>query len=260
MTSLNHSVFKLLPKPYTDCANCKVRKMALFQGVPYARLNWTQEYRDVQFSVKAKNQLYIENTSPEYAFTLYSGWVALYKTMDDGNRQILKFALPGDLLGFNLHKNGYATHSAEAITNVVLCAFPVKSISSMIHEQPEIAMRLFDMNTRDMAICQQHLVCAGKKDARTRLAYLLLETEHRVRKQSKADYDGDSNSIFFPVTQEILGDSLGLTNVHINRMLKELKAEALIDCRRRRLSILNRKRLTKIAQFDPVMLDGHPLS
>jgi CRP-like cAMP-binding protein len=80
-----------------------------------------------------------------------------------------------------------------------------------------------------------------------------------VRKQSKVDYDADSDSIFFPITQEILGDTLGLTNVHVNRMLKELKTDALIECRHRRLSILDRKRLTKIAQFDPATLEGHPL-
>ena len=259
MADLNHSVFKQLPKPYTNCSTCKVRKLALFQGVPYAQLSWTQRYRDVQFAVDAKQQLYIENTRQQYAFTLYSGWVALYKTMNDGSRQILKFALPGDLLGFSLLQNHMSTHSAEAITDVVLCAFPVDSITTMIKEQPEIAARLVEMNARDMAICQQHLVCAGKKNARTRLAYLLLETEHRVRRQSKLDYDQKSNSIFFPITQEIIGDTLGLTSVHVNRMLKGLKSESLLECRHRRLSIMNRKKLSEIAQFDPEMLSSHPL-
>lgn len=259
MVDLSYSAFKPLPKPYTNCASCKVRKLALFQGVPHDQLSWTQRYREVQYAVAAKQQLYIENMRQHYAFTLYSGWVALYKTMNDGSRQILKFALPGDLLGFNFVRNGMSTHSAEAITNVELCAFPVDGITSMIKAQPEVAARLVEMNARDMAICQQHLVCAGKKDARMRLAYLLLETEHRVRRQSRVDYDEKSNSIFFPVTQEIIGDTLGLTSVHVNRMLKTLTSESLLKCRHRRLSILNRKRLSEIAQFDPEMLQGHPL-
>lgn len=259
MHSLNNSVFNLLPKPYTDCAACEIRKTALFQGVPYGRLGWTQQYREAQFSVAARNQLYFENMRPEFAFTLVSGWVALYKTIADGSRQILKYALPGDLLGFNLTRDGTATHSAETITPVILCAFSSKNLSIMLREQPEIAARLVEMNLRDMSICQQHLICAGRKDARARLAYMLLETYYRVQKQSKADFDEKAKAIFFPITQELLGDSLGLTNVHVNRVLKVFKMEGLIECSHRRLIILDEKRLSEIAQFNSQTLDIHPL-
>ncbi|MEE9448368.1 MAG: Crp/Fnr family transcriptional regulator [Arenicellales bacterium] len=259
LSSVNSAVFQVRPQPFKDCAECEVRKMALFQGVPYARLNWTQQYREAEFDVTAKNQLYLEKIKPRYAFTLVSGWVALYKTMEDGSRQILKYALPGDLLGFNVCRDGTATHSAEAITDVRLCAFSVENIAQMMGEQPEIALRLIEMNARDMSICQQHLVCAGKKDARARLAYLILETYHRVRKQSPTDFEAQTNSIRFPLTQELLGDTLGLTNVHVNRMLKKLKVDDLITCQHGRLAILDEKRLTELAQFDLDAQDVHPL-
>ncbi len=244
---------------YTKCTTCPIRQMALFQGVPFYRLEWTQRFRESQQNVEARKQIYLEQTQPTHAYTLFSGWVALYKTLDNGKRQILKIALPGDFLGFQVAGDGAATHSAEAITDVRLCAFPRSTIPAMLKEQPEIAARLVEMNSRDMAICQQHLVCTGKKDARQRLAYLLLETFHRVRRQTPADYDADTNSIFFPITQEDLGDTVGLTNVHVNRTIKQMENEGILRCRQRRLAILDEDRLTAIGQFDKNVLETHPL-
>ncbi|HGG59533.1 MAG TPA: Crp/Fnr family transcriptional regulator [Gammaproteobacteria bacterium] len=244
---------------YTKCTTCPIRKMALFQGVPFYRLEWTQRFRESQQNVEARKQIYLEQTPPTHAYTLFSGWVALYKTLDNGKRQILRIALPGDMLGFQVAGDGTATHSAEALTQVKLCTFPRSTIPTMLREQPEIASRLVEMSSRDMAICQQHLVCTGKKDARQRLAYLLAETFHRVRRQTPADYDAETNSIFFPITQEDLGDTVGLTNVHVNRTLKQMENEGILRCRQRRLEILDEDRLTEIGQFDKNVLEIHPL-
>ena len=244
---------------FTNCDSCLVRKSALFQGVPYARLKWTQHYRTNQIQVKAKGNIYIQDREPGYAYTLYSGWVALYKVLANGDCQILKYALPGDLLGFHLSGEGKATHGARAITDVVLCAFPVANLSEMLSKEPEVSARLLAMHMRDMAICQQHLICAGKKDARQRLAYLLLETLNRVRRQAPGDYTESDNSFFFPVTQDHIGDTLGLTSIHVNRTLKLLKKENLIGCSHRRISILDEAKLSEIAEFDVSLLDTHPL-
>lgn len=243
----------------TDCDVCLVRKSALFQGVPYARLTWTQHYRSNQFLAKAKEDIYLQGKKPKHAYTLYNGWVALYKVMENGECQILKYALPGDLLGFQLSYDGKSTHGAKAMTNVTLCAFPVENVTEMLSKEPDVAKRLMQMNARDMEICQQHLICAGKKDARQRLAYLLLETMCRVRKQVPGDYRQSDNSFFFPVTQEHLGDTLGLTSIHVNRTLKQLKNEGLIDCRNRRVSLINEEKLAGIAEFNPNLLETHPL-
>lgn len=212
-----------------------------------------------EFTADPRSQIYLENIKPSFAFTLFSGWVALYQTLDNGQRQILRIALPGDLLGFQRHANGTATHSAEAITATKLCAFPVKDFSKMMTDQPEVAARLIEMTARDIAICQQHLVCAGKKTAREKIAYLLLETFHRVRKQVPADFNESDNSIYFPLTQEDIGDTVGLTNVHVNRMIKELEKDGILQCHHRRLSILKEDVMAEIGQFDASMLDDHPL-
>lgn len=250
---------KARPEPLTNCDHCMVRKSALFQGVPYARLKWTQHYRSAQLQAKAKSDVYVQDSQPQYAYTLYSGWVALYKVLSNGECQILKYALPGDLLGFHLSHDGKSTHGAKAITDVTLCAFPIENIKEMLGKEPEVSARLLEMHVRDMAICQQHLICAGKKDARQRLAYLLLETLSRVRKQSPADYEKSDNSFYFPVTQEQLGDTLGLTSIHVNRTLKQLKKEGLIDCSHRRVKVIDEPVLGELAEFDASLLDTHPL-
>ncbi len=243
----------------TSCTRCAIRQQALFQGVPYGRLEWTQQYREMQLQVQPRKLIYLEKTRPTHAYTLFSGWAVLYKTLDNGKRQILRIALPGDLLGFQVGSDGLSTHSAESITATTLCAFPSEKIAAMLSEQPEIASRLVELSARDMAICQQHLVCASKRDAREKIAYLFMETLYRVRRQAPGDYNAEDNSIFFPVTQEDLGDTVGLTNVHVNRTVRQLTAEGILKCQHRRLTVLDEEKLGDIAQFDISMLDTHPL-
>ncbi len=238
-----------------DCEHCCIRDQALFCGVRREQLRDIARYRDQQIRLRAHRQLFEEKSRPVYAYTLYQGWVALHKTLDNGKRQILKIALPGDFLGFQPGSDGLHTHGAEALTQATLCAFPFDKVPEMVSKQPAIATRLCEMNVRDMSMCHEHLICATKKDAREKIAHICLETFYRVRRQSPEDYDAENNSIFFPLTQEYLGDMVGLTNVHVNRMLKKLHADRVLTCHNRRLTIHDENRLINIAQFESNTLD-----
>ena len=233
-----------------DCEHCRVRDQALFCGVRPEQLREIARYREQQMRLRAHRQLFQEKSRPLHAYTLFQGWVALYKALDNGKRQILKIALPGDFLGFQLGNDGLHTHGAETLTQATLCAFPFDKVLEMVSKQPAIATRLCEMSVRDISMCHEHLICATKKDAREKIAHICLETYYRVRRQSPEDYDPKRNAIFFPLTQEYLGDMVGLTNVHVNRMLKKLAADRVLTCHNRRLTIHNEERLIHIAQFD----------
>lgn len=239
------------------CRQCKVRHQTLFQNLPSAYLDETDRLRDSEQRYSTHQLLYLENVQPTHFYSLYSGWVALYKTLGDGRRQIFKYALPGDWLGFVRAPDGTANHSAEAITDVQACAFSVCNLDTLIARLPEIAMQLAEMTAHDMSMCEQHLLCTSKKDARARLAYFFLETFYRVRHQAPSEYSANTHSINFPLTQEHIGDTLGLTNVHVSRMLKQLKVDGLIDCQQRRMTILDEARLAEIAEIDPAAIIRH---
>ena len=111
----------------------------------------------------------------------------------------------------------------------------------------------------DMNLCQHHLIGTGRKNARESIAFLLLKLFYRVRLQMQNGYDEATESIIFPLTQEDIGDTVGLTSVHVNRILKEMEAKGWIHCQSKCLTILDEEALMEIGQFDPGMISTKSL-
>ena len=234
--------------------------MALFKGVSENRLDWTQKFRQEQLKVPARSKIFQEGETHDYVYTLFSGWGVIYKTVsNNGKRQILRFLLPGDLIGYQTNASGAISHSAGTVTESILCAFSRQELTPMLRENPELAIRLVNMESRDMSLCQSHLMAAGRKTAKESIAFLLMELFYRVQYQAKESYSASDNMINFPITQEDIGDALGLTNVHVNRVIKELTNEKIISCHKKQLVIFDEKKLCEIAEFSPDMIAPHPL-
>ena len=247
---MNIKPIRTRKQPQTDCNKCPVRELALFQGVPINNLEWTQKYRDQQFIVPPKATLYEEASKPDYVYTLFNGWLAMYLTSRSGKRQILRFSLPGDFIGFQADENGIVSHSVSAITESIVCAFPRESLLDLLESQPMLPLRLASMESRDMNLCQHHQAFSSNKDSHASVAFLLLELFYRIRLQMRHHYDPVTNSIEFPLTQEDIADAVGLTNIHVNRVLRQFHKLGLIECRQRKLTILNEEHLYEISDFD----------
>jgi CRP-like cAMP-binding protein len=250
------------PDPQTECKECPIRKMALFRDVPEDDLGWMQEFRDSQYLLPAREILFREGETAHTLYTLFDGWLILFKILNNGKRQILRFLLPGDFFGFHVGGIGPAgvhMHSSQTLTKSTLCVFPTIQLRSMMEKQPQLAIRLAEMEMHDMNLCQHHLIGTGRKNARESIAFLLLELFYRVRLQMQSGYDEATGSIIFPLSQEDIGDTVGLTSVHVNRVLKEMEAKGWIHYQSKRLTILDEEALMEIGQFDPGMISTKSL-
>ncbi len=248
----------LLPVEHnqTVCAECSIRRLALFHGVPEVELDWTQTYRSDQFTVKARKEIYREAQLNDYMFTVYHGWFAVYKTLDNGKRQILRIALPGDMLGFQADMEAVMTHSAMSLSDAVVCAFPRKSIPELLRKNLSVAKRLTELNARDMNICQSRLLTIGQQSAIERIAFFCAELFFRV----KSIYNNkDEHQINFPISQEDIGDATGLTKIHVNRTLRSLREQGLMEISGKTLKIHDVAGLCKLANFDPKSIHVHSL-
>jgi CRP-like cAMP-binding protein len=258
--AINYDNFIVKPGEATHCAQCGVRKLALFQGVKPENLEWTQSHRKEQYILKPKRRLFEEGEPPRYAYTLFSGWVALYQTSPEGGRLIHQFALPGDFIGFQAKADQPIDYSAQALTEITVCAFPVKDLNNVLKELPELTHRLIDMHTQSIKLCRQHVLGIGRKSAKQRLAHLFLELYHRIKVVGDLMPGTESDSIVFPLSQEDLADAMGLTSVHISRTLRELTDEGLLSLKHRRLTIFNEPALVELAHFDrKLVIQEHPL-
>ncbi|MEN8174926.1 MAG: Crp/Fnr family transcriptional regulator [Pseudomonadota bacterium] len=245
---------EVLAPPRQECASCPVRHRALFSPLLDERLGWAEKYRANQALVPAKHSLFLEGETAGHAYTLFEGWVAVYKTLANGKRQITRFALPGDFLGFQSDMDGPMSYAAVTITKCVLCAFPRTSMRTMFTEYPEVAAQMASINARYMELCQYHLMGTGRQSALERIAFLLLELFHRTRTQ--AGFSDQGNGVPFPICQEEIADAVGLTTVHVNRILKEMRERGLVECASRRLRITDEPALSEIAGFTEEFLQS----
>lgn len=240
----------------TVCSECSIRRLALFHGVPENELDWTQTYRANQFTVKSRKEIYRESQVNDYMFTVYHGWFAVYKTLDNGKRQILRIALPGDMLGFQADMDAVMTNSAMSLSDAVVCAFQRKDIPDLLRKNLSVAKRLTELNARDMNICQSRLLTIGQQSAIERIAFFCTELFFRV----KSIYNNvDDYKINFPVSQEDIGDATGLTKIHVNRTLRTLREEGLMEISGKTLTIHDIDALCKLSNFNPTSIQVHSL-
>ena len=230
-----------LPK----CETCQIKASALFGELADKQLNIARELRSCQTMYPAGDHLYFEGDVPDKAYTVYNGWVILYKSLKNGRRQILKFALPGDFLCYKVGKRTAMDHSAIAVTDVTLCTFPLSRFAQVISVLPDLSFAISSISEANAQRCHGILTTIASHAAETKVAYLLLSLylkEHATARHL--------NYIPFPITQEDIGDTVGLTSVHVNRVIQSLRKKELIECGQHRLCVPNTEALAKVAQIN----------
>ncbi len=258
---MNFNTIEKVKSSMTKCSECEVRHSSLFKKLSNSSLGEAEDFRKEQLIIPPRTRIFQEGEKHDYLYTVFSGWGLIYKTASNtGKRQILQFLLPGDLIGFQTNASGVMPHSAGSVTELILCAYPRNHLKSMLQENPEVAVQMVDMRSRDVTLCQNHLMAAGRKTAKESIAFIILELFYRVQHQVPSNPNNTTDSMDFPITQEDIGDAIGLTNVHVNRVIKELMDERLIHCNKKRLKILNEEKLSQIAEFNPDMVIAHPLA
>lgn len=182
---------------------------------------------------------------------LLDGWAYRYKVLKDGSRQIVGYLLPGDACDLHSTLLGEMDHSIGLLTDAVVAAVPAEEMRNILERHRSIERAFWRSSLVDEATLREWLANIGQRDAFSRTGHHLCELWHRTKNRGLVD---KSEEFDLPLTQEELGDALGLTAVHINRTIKRLREEGLIAIGQRRLTVLNPKRLTEITGFDPAYL------
>jgi len=215
---------------------------------PRRALRISSHYKSTDLKVSAGCDLFRLGERGEAIYSLVDGWVALYKLMEDGGRQILQFALPGTILAFVPAQSAVMNYSAQALTDAIVSIVPHKSLGRLARECPEVGMQLAGMISLDRSLAYDQLSSVGRRPARERVAHLLLELFMRSRMRWPGHR---SEEMHLPLTQENIGDATGLTGVHVNRVLRDLSKQGILQFHYRRLRIINPDKLIDVAGIDP---------
>lgn len=199
----------------------------------------------------AGRDLVQQGQSDQAAYILASGWACSYKVLEDGQRQIVDFQVPGDFLGLRSVLFNVSDHSIEPVTDIEVTEVHVSDLLDAFAQTPRLATAVLWAASRDEAMVVEHLVNVGRRDAAERMAHFLLELGGRLVLVGLGSRDGYA----CPLTQYLLADALGLSAVHVNRVLRQLREAGLVTFRDGFVSFDDYDRLTEFAQFDSSYLD-----
>ena len=179
-------------------------------------------------------------------YVTHRGWLLRYKILHDGSRQIIDFILPGDIFGLQLCLFKASIYSIATVTEATLYSVPISMIDKLFERSPKLSKSLFWSAIRAEAILGEHLTDAARRSAYERVSHLLLELFVRLRKAGLTQ----KMSFEMPLTQEHISDALGLTTVHVNRTLRSLREDKLIQFSRGRVTILDFEALSLLSDFE----------
>lgn len=187
-----------------------------------------------------------------HAYLLDRGWVCIYHLMPNGNRHIVDFGIPGHIVGLRGLFQNRSDESFEALEPVVAHEVSRASIERASGSVPSLCETLIGEMAWDHGLVTAHLVNSTRREADSRLAHLMLELASRLQLVGL----GEPNAFRCPLTQGHLADALGITPLHVSRVLRDLREADLLEFSNNEVRFLNRRRLVDLAEFDDSYLSS----
>lgn len=227
------------------------RKLSAFVALSEVDLETLERFHRRRRTFLAGHELIHEGQRNQSAFILAEGWACSYKMLPDGERQIVDFQVPGDFLGLRSVLFRTTDHSVEAVTRIEASEVLAADILDGFTNAPRLATAVLWAASRDEAMVVEHLVNLGRRSAEVRMAHFLLELAARLQLVGI----GDKTGFGCPLTQYHLADALGLSAVHVNRVLRHLREEGLVTFQKGRVCFDDIQKLIALAGFDTDYLD-----
>ena len=179
-----------------------------------------------------------------------TGLAARSKTLRNGERQFMALLVPGDLCDVEVFILEGMDHDITALTDTTCVLIPAKVIAGLLTESTKLTKALWWSTMSDSAVLREWIVDHGSRESIERIAHLMCEMLIRYR------IVGETTDHSFPflLTQDELADATGMTAVHVNRMLQQLRTQGLIELRGKVLTVLDPKGLQRVAKYDSTYL------
>ncbi|WP_428620239.1 Crp/Fnr family transcriptional regulator [Reyranella sp.] len=205
--------------------------------------------------IKKAKDIIVEGYEYGVLHVVQQGFAVRYKLLHSGKRQIVNVVMPGDIIGFPACFYEHAVFSVTALSDMSLSHVPLDAFADTCLERATVATALVWFAAREAAIYAEHIIDAGRREPIERLAHFLLETLTRLQAIGNASEE----SFVMPLSQEAIGDALGLSAPHVNRMLAELKRDGMIAMTGREVRILDRAALQILGEFHSTYLARSPV-
>ncbi len=203
---------------------------------------------------EAHQDIIAEGERPSDVHVVLEGFACRYKLLPDGTRQIMAWLLPGDACDLNVFGLGPMDHGIATLSASTIALIPNAALERLSKDSVAITRALWWATLVDEAILREWLVAMGRRPADQRIAHLFCELVARLTAVGLAE----GGTVELPITQVELADTVGLTSVHVNRIIQQLRDQGMIVWREGMLDILRPQALQDFADFDPAYLHLTP--
>lgn len=187
-----------------------------------------------------------EGDRPGPVIVVLDGWTCRYKILPGGARQIVALMMPGDACDLHAGLLAAMDHSIQSLTAATIATISRSAMEAVLDSRPRVARAMYISQLIDEGTLRAWIVSMGRRTSRERLAHLMCELYLRARNIGLAEND----EMVLPLSQVVLADAIGLTPVHVNRVLRDLRMEGAMSLLRGSLHIIDPVRLASIAGFD----------
>lgn len=201
--------------------------------------------------VPAREDIVREDEKPKDVHLIVEGLASRYKLLPNGRRSIMAYLLPGDFCDLRVALLNRMDHGVVALTPCSVVDIPHAAVHEILDKRPRLARALWGAMLADESILREWLINMGQHSAEKQLAHLLCEFRMRLSVVGMAR----ENTFKLPLTQEELGHTLGISTVHVNRVLQHLRGSGLVRILDKTVMIPDVAKLEAFAEFDPRYLD-----
>jgi CRP-like cAMP-binding protein len=227
-------------------ANRFISKLASFGSLSDAGVEELAKATCKPRKVAARRDLIREGDRPGPVFVMLEGWACRYKILPSGTRQILAFLMPGDACDLNVGLLAEMDHSIQTLTTALVATIGREDMDGIMERHRSVAKAMYLAQLVDEGTMRAWITSMGRRSSSERVAHLMCELYIRARNIGIVE----ETAISLPLSQLVLADALGMTPVHINRVLKKLRLEGSMQLSRGRLTIADTAKLAQVAGFD----------
>ena len=222
------------------------KKIGAFVQLSERELKHLARIESTRVHVARGRELIHEGQTGHVAHIIHLGWACSFKLLPDGGRQIIAFPVPGDCVGLRSMLLRTSDHSFSALTDAIVSRVDVVGIREIFGEFPHLGAAILWATSRDEAMVVEHLVSIGRRSAIERMAHFFLELYDRLKLVGLASDD----AFACPLNQSVLADALGLSTIHVNRVLRQLRERGLMTFKDRQVAIHDARALKVLAGYE----------
>jgi CRP/FNR family transcriptional regulator, anaerobic regulatory protein len=240
----------------TPCRSCPLRRRECFADMAVDEIAFMERFKSGELQVEPGTTVLMQDSTSPQLYTVLRGMGLRHKTTRDGRRQVLNFVLPGDFIGLQAGLIGDMQHSVEATTGMTLCVFRRSDLWKLFQNHPSRAYDLTWIAAMEERFLGEAITIVGQSPAGERVAWALARLYRRLKALGLSI---DETAVPLPFRQQDLADALGLSLVHTNKTLRQLRERQLVRWSEGILRVSDPEALFALADLDQMRERTRPL-